>query len=1084
MTSGSSASSPTSEPSLDGALDRLEQFLREQHASYVDGLRTEGLAPLETALVDVLDAHERARSSVCTDERQSREALWRGVRQYRQTTMETVWQPVRTQLSRLDLGVLLRDGGWDIREARDDLQGQVPETITRPEPDGLYASSETDGWVTTTGKILARGWRISRRLVGSGSTPSQTIPLSSLVARLASHALAEAEEEALDMVEQRLVKWVATVEREAVAWTHRLLEIERVLDRPAFHASEEDVRDRIRIEDPTVGVMAADVNALRAEVQARVQSLHQTLEEGRRLECEDVEEVLAKARTETLGRIRSAADRSGTFIGEWESTTLSRSRGSSHRRRENRLDQWPDWFDEVAHRLAFLDALSTFRDDFTEQYATLMADVIQAGLVPARSPGCETANQLEVIREELDALLEPPDEGEHTTLVEAFSQQIERANHVLDDVLRTPLRESTPRRATETVLASHREAVVALLDAQPEGFVVHPLVAPDTSTITPGDGYTLQWRDGCREVFDEVVFDAWETALAPLAVAAEAEKERAEEVRAIVQFNLGAALQDLEDLRDAPRHDAGDASFLDNARELALGGLDRALDVLKAQDEALSVAGNTVLDRTWRAATEAWTDFHDRVRAAGQTRAHVLRLQGQLVRGARWLGLQGGRTVRAATTHLRRVLHRVQRQAQRLVHLGHAAVGTQPADEAALRHTVDTLSTVDDVLADLPLVYRRLFSFRPIHNEEFLIAREADRAVVDRHTQRWKNGLTNGLVLTGPAGSGRTSLLNVLRQTTFATARRSTIELTERITSEAAFARHVVRALGLFLEGDDTPTLGALAKHLQNQPVSDRLRVCFIEHFEHVFHRTVGGTELGARILEFLSETDTRVLWIATSTDAAWQFVEASEPTAARLVDRHRLEPFDRAELEELIMTRHRRSGLGLVFEIPDESTHPILARRASALDDEERRQALLRSEFFDHLYDVCGQNVMLALFYWFRSVVLDADEATLRVRPLSPVPFDVLDTLPLLHAFALKALLEHGTLTVEELADVIGVTPRTSRSLLETLGNALVIVPAEQVGGPGIFQLASVEYEARYRIRPLLIHPVTRFLRSRNIVH
>ena len=230
--------------------------------------------------------------------------------------------------------------------------------------------------------------------------------------------------------------------------------------------------------------------------------------------------------------------------------------------------------------------------------------------------------------------------------------------------------------------------------------------------------------------------------------------------------------------------------------------------------------------------------------------------------------------------------------------------------------------------------------------------------------------------------------------------------------------------------------------------------------------------------------TVSRLSLVVTTTDAAWQVVEASEPAAARLVVRHRLDPLDRGELETLIMTRHRRSGLPLNFTVPDEATAPILARRVKALDDPERRQALLRTEFFDRLHDACGQNVMLALFYWFRSVTLDADEGILRVRPLNPVSFEVLDTFPLPHAFALKALLEHGTLTVAELAAVLEVDAGTSRSLLETLGNALVIAPADRGEGPGVFQFASVDRNTRYRIRPLLIQPVTRFLRSRNIVH
>jgi hypothetical protein len=242
--------------------------------------------------------------------------------------------------------------------------------------------------------------------------------------------------------------------------------------------------------------------------------------------------------------------------------------------------------------------------------------------------------------------------------------------------------------------------------------------------------------------------------------------------------------------------------------------------------------------------------------------------------------------------------------------------------------------------------------------------------------------------------------------------------------------------------------------------------------------------ELAARTLNFLSQTDTHVLWVVTTTDAAWQLIEASIPAAARLVARHPLDPFDRAELEELILRRHRRSGLPLVFDAPDESTHPILARRLRAIDDEERQQALLRTEFFDRLYEASGQNVMLALFYWFRSVRLDTDGATLRVQPLEPIAFGALDALPLPHAFAMKALLEHGILTADELAEVLGVSAPTARSLLETLGNALVIAPADREEGDGLFRFPSVERGSRYRIRPLLIHPVTRFLRSRNIVH
>jgi len=811
MTADSPRSSPAPGGRIEEALDAVETALRDQHAAHLETLRTEGFDPLRAQLKEAVEDHEEAREALSFDDTPTRQALWSGVRHYRQATTASVWAPVRTRMETLNLGTVLRDGRRELGAARETLSDEVPETVRRAEPEGLYASRDADGWGRRPRKALARGGRALRRLLGREETPTQHVPLADLVAHHAAAVLPGLQAPALDGAEQRLAQWCARLEREAEAWTHRLLECERLLDRPAFHDADAPLSVPEPSPDPTTSVMEADVEAVHADLLERAQSLHRCLEDGRTLRLDDVAEDLVEVVTESL---------------------------------------------------------------------------------------------------------------------------------------------------------------------------------------------------------------------------------------------------------------------------------DRAVNLLNAENDALARAGGDVLCRTWRATTEAWTDLHDRVRATGHTRAHALRLRGELVRGARWVAVEAKRRGRAATTQLRRAFHRLQRQGRRLVRLGHAAVGTRPVDEAALRETIDTLSTVDAVLADLPLVYRRLFSFRPLRYPDLLVGRNDDRTAVERHAEQWRKGLTNALVVTGPAGTGRTSLLNALWKTSFRSAQRHKIELSERVTSEAAFADHVVRALGLSLETDPPLTLDAVAEHLRAQPVPERLRVCAIEHFEHVFHRTVGGTALGARILEFLSETDTRVLWIATTTDVAWQFVEASESAAARLVTRHRLDPLDRTELESLIMRRHQRSGLDLSFEAPDESTASLLTRRLRSIDDEERRQELLRTTFFDHLHEVCGQNVMLALFYWFRSVTLDTDETTLRVPPLDPVSFDLLETLPLPHAFALKALLQHGTLTVEELATVLGVAPDISRSLLETLGNALLIAPADRVEGPGAFQFVSVEPNVRYRIRPLLTHPVTRFLRSRNIVH
>jgi hypothetical protein len=58
------------------------------------------------------------------------------------------------------------------------------------------------------------------------------------------------------------------------------------------------------------------------------------------------------------------------------------------------------------------------------------------------------------------------------------------------------------------------------------------------------------------------------------------------------------------------------------------------------------------------------------------------------------------------------------------------------------------------------------------------------------------------------------------------------------------------------------------------------------------------------------------------------------------------------------------------------------------------------------------------------------------------------------------------------------------ARTVMESVGNAQLIAPAETIGVPGTFAFDGVDPAVRYRVRPMVLHPVARHLRSRNIVH
>ncbi|HKL88292.1 MAG TPA: hypothetical protein VJ884_04740, partial [Salinibacter sp.] len=303
--SASDSSSPLSTDSLpvEEYLERLSGTLRERHAAVREAFQSDGLAPLQNALDEARRAHEEARTVLDTDESPSRRELWTAIRRYRQDVMASVWQPLRSTLDDLGLGMLFHEQRQFLAQTRDSLDELVPTSVTRPEPAGLYAPADGEGWGQRGAKALVRGWRTVAERVWGAEARQQTVPLATLVAHHAATTLTDAHEAALDTAEQRLVQWVARLERAATAWTHRLLEVERVLDRPDFHVSALDDALPEPSADPTEGVVAADVEALHKEGREQAASLQACLDDGGALTLDDVAKQLDDGTEQVVDRI-------------------------------------------------------------------------------------------------------------------------------------------------------------------------------------------------------------------------------------------------------------------------------------------------------------------------------------------------------------------------------------------------------------------------------------------------------------------------------------------------------------------------------------------------------------------------------------------------------------------------------------------------------------------------------------------------------------------------------------------------------------------------------------------------------------
>lgn len=1059
------ASPSTPPPEWQAGNQRLREQLQRLHERIEMHLH-ELLESIELELYDPLQsaAHEAAAIHTALVKTSHFDApvddvppdlRWRRVRDYRRDTMDRVIAPLHRQLADLDLGATLHERWQTFWDDLASLPSHVPVSITRVEPDQLYVPSPEDSLLVVLRKRLVqlrRHFQVAPA-PADGRFYAQEVPLRSLVAyhlRVRLPQQLTSRERALC---QHLAQTVAAFERAVTTWTHRLLDAERHLDRPKHHISEHTDRplsDGNRTSTYASPLAPSDVWAA---VHAEAQALDNQLRTLSALRFDEQRTRVTSTVQDGWSALETDIDQAGSFLLARKDRTIPTTAPHEQHDRETAA-QWTTWYRHVVHRLSFCKTLVALHDATYEHEDALLHALITTGLEPILARHEKALRKLRALRDEATSLFDN-NAASPDALADELQTLLDRSTRVADAKLVDALREAhLPTRAKEAL-----DECIAHLDDlfgdEPTSFLLHALAPPASDAISPdANAREVNLESIVEDHFDTFFIDALRDAVQRFRQQVEDAIHEVHHVPGGLRFNFGAALEALNDATP------DDADAVTAAREFTLKGLNRSIEVIEAQAERIRAAFPPLVSTVDRAFMTAWTDLHDHARAEGQIRKHLFEL--------RTITIHESPETSAQT-------------AQRQLRHG-PAMDAMSSGEAALRETLAALACTEQVPSNLPLTYQRLFSLRPVTDPTLLVGRRDDLTHLRHYVDRWQQGLTNALALTALPGSGLTSFLNVAQKTVLQDANVHWIRLDDRLQHASAFAKRVADALDLSLPASNEKplTLDRVRDHLLAQPRPDAPRVCIVGPLEHLFLRTVDGTDIATRVLTFMSRTDTHILWLATASDYGWQFLNKAAPTASHLALQHHLVPIDRPTLEELIMARHRRSGLPLRFDAP-EAPSPELRRRLRKARTEAHRQSALRAAYFDRLYAHCGPNLVLALFYWLRSARLDEDTLVMRIRPIHPLRFDMLERFSMEQTLVLRALLDHATLTAEEYSTVAQLPLDASLPLFESLGNALLLQPTDAQHGNAA--LEAVDPERRYRIRPLALHPVMQHLRERDLL-
>ncbi|MXX72949.1 MAG: hypothetical protein F4205_02925 [Gemmatimonadetes bacterium] len=738
----------------------------------------------------------------------------------------------------------------------------------------------------------------------------------------------------------------------------------------------------------------------------------------------------------------------GTFVSsESEGTPLG------WRGQKGTAANWDRWADESVTRLDLCLELLKARRLTDRVRRELNADWTRA------------VREIEVSLDELDARLAEGREraaaidAEDAALSDKLGQERLRTGAGLDEVEATL---PDPGQLLDALTDAATRADGELEDlaaAMPEELVVHRVPPGDTRLRKPaGAGNAVRLREAARQSFDTPRIERIRATATVVPGAMDRVHALVSELREVAAYGYEAAIGELTEGRDPgtvhPVLVTNGLTRASTKAEVARGALIDALDeaCMRVADEVADGMAHLVHRTTTDRLTGRYLDARSQVAAEASRGRELWRryFEDAMRRGS------------DAFSWIR----------QRLWPVKHAlGIGAEAGGRAELRER--SLAAVEEVESKLPVLYRRLFSLEPLTDPRLLAGRDDALAAVERSWNRWQTEPNGGLVVISSPGAGVTSFLNVVTGRLGSAPQRAVrATLRERIRDEAGLAERFSGWLGPCNAHD----LHGLGGQVLDAP---RLPHLFIlEGTEHLQMRVAGGGELFETLLSFIQRTSPRIFWVLSVGASSWQLLEKRCPACFGDVEQLRLGELSAEALKQAILARHRLSGLPLRYV--ERRTGRELLRRRPGVRGSEKHQRLLESDYFERLHRASLGSVRSALFHWLRSADFRSEQGSLLVRPIETLP-SLMGVFNLEQSFALKALLDHGTLTVAEYCQVARGSPAEARHLFRAIRDLHVIeaVREDGRGGTGVSAAGT-----RYRIRPLLLGAVTAHLRSLNVLH
>lgn len=345
---------------------------------------------------------------------------------------------------------------------------------------------------------------------------------------------------------------------------------------------------------------------------------------------------------------------------------------------------------------------------------------------------------------------------------------------------------------------------------------------------------------------------------------------------------------------------------------------------------------------------------------------------------------------------------------------------------------------------DLPPLYERLFRLVPVEDQRFLVGRETEMNGLGRAFSMWQSGRSVTVLVVGARGSGKTSLLNCAAKAVLGDTPLTRGQFCQRIRSSEQMSQFLTELFGL--------PPGADLTHELNQG----RRVVIIEELERTFLRCMNGFEALRDFLRLVNDTSRSTLWILSLNQTSFRYLDALLGLGQSFSHRFNAMSVGQEHLTDAIVQRHALSGLRLQFAPPAPRGHGVYRLRRFFGLEQSAEQV-----FFDLLFRQSEGLFRSAFELWLGRIERIEGSVVRMLQPVDPNYSRLEAELKPEDLFTLQAILQHGSLTAEEWAEVFGGAVEEARSRLDRLLALEILEP--EPACPGL------------RVRP----PAGRFVRD-----